>query len=103
MEFAWTVPVMVFGVIMILVIGWYFYCRVSFPSVSLKNANVLITGGSEGIGFSMAKSCISRGANVAILARNKSELSNAAEKLTKLRIDSSQKVITISCDVSNNE
>jgi len=61
--------------------------------------NILITGGSEGIGFSMAKACIAKGANVAILARNKQKLSNAAAKLQQ--INKSSTVLTISADVSD--
>ena len=101
MEIALTTILTIFTIFIALISVWYFYCRVSIPGIPLKNANVLITGGSEGIGFSMAKAFIAKGANVAILARNKLKLSNAAEKLTKLMIDSSsQKIITISCDVS---
>ena len=85
----------------ILLTVWHYYCRVSIPSLRIKNANILITGGSEGIGFSMAKACIKSGANVAILARNKQKLSNAHAQLTKLRPNKAQQVLTISADVSD--
>eukprot|EP01083_Nonionella_stella_P081316 223911_1 len=69
---------------------------------SPKDGNILITGASEGIGFSLAKACVSRGANVAIVARNKQKLSNAAEELCKLRVNPhAQQVLTISADVSD--
>jgi len=67
----------------------------------MKGTKVLITGGSEGIGFSLAKACMLKGANVAILARNKEKLSRAAEALS--RINRSCTVLTISADVSKYE
>ena len=87
--------------IFVLITIWHFYCRVVIPGIVIENANILITGGSEGIGFSMAKACIKRGANVAILARNKEKLSKAAEKLNKLKKNKSQQIVTISADVSD--
>ena len=95
----------IFGIffgLLALVTMWHFYCKVSIPCICITNANILITGGSEGIGLSMAKACIAKGANVAILARNKQKLSNEAEQLSKLKQQSnSSKIITISADVSN--
>ena len=84
--------------VLLPVTGWHFYCRVKTPQINLKGANVLITGGSEGIGLSVAKACMTKGANVAILARNKEKLSRAAETLSKLK--SPGTVVTISADVS---
>ncbi|WP_320040586.1 SDR family oxidoreductase [uncultured Desulfobacter sp.] len=43
----------------------------------LKGKRVLITGGSSGIGFSIAKKCISEGATVVITGRNAEKLSTA--------------------------
>ena len=87
--------------ILLAVTGWHYYCRVQCPKMNLKGAKVLITGGSQGIGFSVAKSCIAQGAHVAILARNKEKLSRAAEALRK--IDSSCDVLTISACVTSYE
>lgn len=47
----------------------------------LKNKKILITGGSSGIGFSIAKKCLSEGAIVTITGRNESKLIKAKEKL----------------------
>lgn len=47
----------------------------------LKNKNVVITGGSSGIGFAVAKKCIDSGANVIITGRNPDKLQQAKEKL----------------------
>ena len=41
---------------------------------SLKEKNVLITGGTSGIGLAIAKRCLAEGANVLITGRNSSRL-----------------------------
>lgn len=47
----------------------------------LNKKNILITGGSSGIGFAIAKACINAGANVVITGRNEKKLENACSKL----------------------
>lgn len=47
----------------------------------LKNRNVLITGGSRGIGFAIAKKCLSEGATVIITGRDKDGLIKACREL----------------------
>ena len=47
----------------------------------LENRNIVITGGGKGIGFSIAKKCISEGANVVITGRTEKTLKEATEKL----------------------
>ncbi len=54
--------------------------------MDLKEARALITGGSEGIGFGIAKALKTKGAQVAIMGRNESKLNQAAEKLGVLAI-----------------
>jgi len=49
--------------------------------MNLKNAVALVTGGSVGIGYSIAKMLGESGARVAITGRNKSRLVAAAEKI----------------------
>eukprot|EP00250_Pteridium_aquilinum_P015659 c22683_g1_i7 orf=229-1062(+) len=49
---------------------------------SLEGKHVVITGGSCGIGFALAKECLSQGASVTLIARNLSRLSRAADILS---------------------
>jgi len=49
--------------------------------MNLKNAVALVTGGSSGIGYGIAKSLIDSGAKVAITGRDKKKLDEAARSL----------------------
>eukprot|EP01084_Bolivina_argentea_P249160 416977_1 len=97
--------IIIVGVIIIIFVWiWLLHTcyRVKIPKMSLEEKNVLITGGSEGIGLCTAKEFVSKGCNVAILARNAEKLEKAARELRELRINPvDQQIITISCDVSN--
>lgn len=47
----------------------------------LKDKNILITGGSTGIGFAIAERCVKLGANVVITGRNEEKLKKAVHLL----------------------
>lgn len=53
---------------------------------ALKDQRILITGGSRGLGYSMAKRFMSEGANVVITGRTESSLQKAAEELNCIYI-----------------
>jgi len=63
--------------------------------MNFTDKNVVITGGSTGIGFATAKAFISAGANVWITGRNADNLQKATEKIN------SPKLKTIVSDTSN--
>lgn len=63
----------------------------------LAGKTVLVTGGSRGFGFLLAKEFLARGARVAITARDKAELARASDKLLGDRAD----LLAIACDVAD--
>jgi NAD(P)-dependent dehydrogenase (short-subunit alcohol dehydrogenase family) len=62
----------------------------------------IITGGSEGLGFEIAKKFILAGASITICSRNKSNLKSAEFKLKKL-LNKNQKLLTIVADISKEK
>src|SRR5438552_18828944 len=54
--------------------------------MNLRNATALITGGSSGIGFAIAKCLIDAGSRVAITGRDEKKLYKAAEMLNAVPI-----------------
>jgi 3-oxoacyl-[acyl-carrier protein] reductase len=54
--------------------------------MNLKNATALVTGGSSGIGYSIAKTLIDAGTRVAITGRDEKKLYKAAESLNAVAI-----------------
>ena len=51
--------------------------------LGIKNKNVLVTGGSHGIGLATAIQLATEGCNIAICSRSMDRLSNAKNKLSK--------------------
>jgi NAD(P)-dependent dehydrogenase (short-subunit alcohol dehydrogenase family) len=68
-------------------------------SMDFRDRVVLITGGSRGLGFVLARQLAGEGARVALLARTADDLESAAAKLREEGAD----VLTIPCDVGNRE
>jgi NAD(P)-dependent dehydrogenase (short-subunit alcohol dehydrogenase family) len=64
------------------------------PSVDLRDKIVLITGGSRGLGFALAREFSRAGSRVAICARDSEELQEAKQRL--------QDVETFVCDVTHH-
>src|SRR5512142_1072124 len=60
---------------------------------------VLITGGSRGLGFVMARQLAAEGARLALVARSADDLEAAAAKLR----DDGADVFTCACDVGSRE
>lgn len=61
----------------------------------LKDKKIIITGGSEGIGYAMAKKFIDEGASVVITGRSEEKLNSASKKINN------QNLHTIKWDVSD--
>ena len=64
--------------------------------MSSQTKTVLITGGSSGIGFDVARAFLGKGSNVVINGRNADKLQAAAEKL-----DNPEKVAIVPGDIGS--
>ena len=53
---------------------------------TLKDRNILITGGGSGIGLAIARRCVEEGANVVIVGRNEQRLREAASTISNCKI-----------------
>jgi len=51
---------------------------------ALESKTIVVTGGSLGIGFAVAKKCAAEGATVIVAARNESDLKNAVSELKRV-------------------
>ena len=65
-----------------------------------KKNNVLISGGSSGIGLALAKQFFELGSSVTIIARRKDVLQSAKIEIENLRVKSGQVIDAISVDVA---
>jgi 3-oxoacyl-[acyl-carrier protein] reductase len=54
--------------------------------MKLKGATVLVTGGSDGLGFSLSKALVAKGATVHIFSRSQANLDKAAKALPSAHI-----------------
>lgn len=70
-------------------------------SRSVENKHFVITGGSSGIGKSLAVLLVKRGASVTIMARNVDKLKTAEMEIKEACVSGNQKVTSVSVDVSN--
>ena len=63
--------------------GDYATARISYTDYgrTLSGKNILITGGSSGIGFAIANKCVQCGADVLITGRNKEKLDRAVKEI----------------------
>ena len=61
------------------------YAQISYlaPSEMLKDRTALVTGGTSGIGFEVAKAYINAGARVVITGRNEEKVKKACEAINK--------------------
>jgi len=66
-------------------------------------ANVVITGGSSGIGFALAQQLVTRGTSVWLVARRKDVLDQAVEKLKQGVTDPTITIAGFAADVSDWE
>ncbi|XP_054159593.1 3-ketodihydrosphingosine reductase-like [Oppia nitens] len=90
-------------VVFIIIIGLILRHLTSNKRLDLRDKHVLITGGTKGIGYSLAVLAIESGANVSVIARNVDDLENTKMSLLKkCNTDAKQKVMTFSLDVTSD-
>ena len=65
------------------------------------NQHAIITGGSSGIGKATAKLLAQQGANISIIARDRSKLDLAKQEIEAVRVNPNQHVIALVADVAN--
>jgi len=68
--------------------------------IDLTNKNILITGGSMGIGYAAAEACLQANGRVAICARNQGDLDAAA---SKLKDQGYENIIAVAADVTKQD
>lgn len=68
-----------------------------------SDTNVVVTGGSSGIGLATACAFAERGANVALIARDPEKLERAQALVEAARRSASQQVMVVSADLSRLE
>uniref|UniRef100_A0A8D3DXH9 3-dehydrosphinganine reductase n=1 Tax=Scophthalmus maximus TaxID=52904 RepID=A0A8D3DXH9_SCOMX len=75
---------------------------ISPKPLKLNGAHVVVTGGSSGIGKSIAVECYRQGAFITLVARNEAKLLQAKKEVEKFAINDKQVVLCISVDVSSD-
>lgn len=66
-------------------------------------SNVIVTGGSSGIGLATAKAFAARGSNIGIVGRDTEKLERAATEIRGAFTSEAQRVLTASADLSQFE
>ncbi|XP_071057428.1 3-dehydrosphinganine reductase-like [Onthophagus taurus] len=70
---------------------------------SIERKHVVITGGSSGIGKSLALLAARKGADVTIIARDLTRLEDTEKELENMKLHETQTFKAISMDVTNND
>jgi NAD(P)-dependent dehydrogenase (short-subunit alcohol dehydrogenase family) len=78
-------------------VGAYYLYRALRPGYDFRGKNVLITGGSRGLGLVLGRQLTRAGANLAICARDPDELGRAFEQLTT----TGARVVAAECDITD--
>jgi 3-dehydrosphinganine reductase len=89
------------GVAFLLIVFALYLISDKVPSVNLDGAHVVVTGGSSGIGLSLAIELAKKGSHVTILARGKDKLIEAQKLVEKVRKRQNQNITQFSVDVSD--
>jgi len=88
-------------VLLVVVIIICYALAYKVAPIVLSGKHVIITGGSSGIGLSLAVKLVKKGCSVTLFARDEQKLKSAVVKLEKNRADKEQKIGYFVVDVSD--
>eukprot|EP00943_MAST-04B_sp_MAST-4B-sp1_P000059 g59.t1 len=91
------------AVYIVLIVVLFLYRWTCARSENVSGKNIFITGGSTGIGLSVAKEYAKIGANVCIFARTKSKLIKAVKDIKSCAVNDTQDISYVCMDVTNFE
>ncbi|KAH0785597.1 oxidoreductase [Histomonas meleagridis] len=92
-----SIVLLVYFIIAIIALIVFIIRKYYWKKVDVKNKTVVITGGSSGVGLSLAQESFNRGAGkVVLIARNQLKLDSAKKSL---KTTPDQEIITISADL----
>lgn len=89
----------------VFILFWFFNPKPDEQQLKeeLNGKNIVITGGSLGIGRSLSIKCFQNGANVIVISRNKENLEKVKDDLESKRINENQKIVIKQVDVTSLE
>jgi len=94
----------ILGFVLVLLVGLVVFGSFFVPRPKAlkdcKGKHVFITGGSTGLGKSLASKFAKMGANITIVARNEQKLEEARKDIESVCTFPNQKVISVSADVT---
>ena len=71
--------------------------------INFQEKHVIITGGSSGIGKEVAKLLAREGANISIIARDRTKLASAQQEIALESTSTQQRIIALSADVCQRQ
>ncbi len=77
--------------------GWWAWRNLLMSRYDFRGKNVLVTGGSRGLGLVLSRQLVARGASVAICARDQEELRRAFDDIRAR----GGRVVAVPCDVTD--
>src|SRR4051812_5681179 len=71
-------------------------------AMKLQGKNILLTGGSRGLGWAILQAFASEGANILFCSRDEKQLASTRDEITK-QLKAPQKLVAQTCDISEEQ